>query len=205
MSYPDDNPKQRELEAYLKRQIKISQQLALNTHPNNSQKANHCFSKTFKHLIENDPNCQILVKNTIDENIMKSSSPYQNPATDIVTTIGSSAGIYSNFPKVSHPVISKHYGDIYFKYGKTVGKIGVIGDVMSSIGVIVNLIEKPSSAENWVDAIFTITGYIPVYGDFTSFLYMGTKSQIKIRQNNIERGINPMRGVYAPATGDVWY
>ncbi len=170
MCYP--KPKQEELESYLKMRIRSAQRMAEMMHPNNPQKAYHCICDNLRVELKNDPKCQSLIKNAVDESIAEkfTYNPYSSPACDVVTTVGASAGFYSSFPKVSHPIIFKHYGDIYFRYGKTIGKIGIIGDFFSTIGVVINLTENPSSVENWTDSFFTITGFVPVYGDFMSLL-----------------------------------
>ncbi len=130
---------------------------------------------------------------------------YGNPVADIVTAVGSAAGIYKNLPAKMVPIIAKHYGDVNFKFATPIGRIGTIGDAISTIGAVNNLINIPSSVECWTDAVFTGFGWVPVYGDFTALLYSGAKDQIQTIQDNVNNNRNPLQGTYVPGTGDIWF
>ncbi|MDM8162160.1 hypothetical protein QUH73_20240, partial [Labilibaculum sp. K2S] len=130
---------------------------------------------------------------------------YGNPLADIVTVGGSIASYYKNLPQKMAPIISKHFGGVDFKYGKTVGRLGTLGDVASTVGAINNLTNDPKSVENWADGVFAGAGWIPIYGDYGALLYTSAKSQIPIIQKNIMENKPTLNGVYNPATGDVWY
>jgi hypothetical protein len=130
---------------------------------------------------------------------------YGNSLADIVTSVGSAARIYKNLPAKMVPIIAKHYGDVNFKFGTPIGRIGTIGDAISTFGAVNNLINTPSSVEYWTDAVFTGFGWVPVYGDFTALLYSGAKDQIQTIQGNVNNNRNPLQGTYVPGTGDFWF
>ena len=130
---------------------------------------------------------------------------YRNPAADIVTVTGSASGIYKNLPSKMVPIIAKHYGEVNFKFGTNVGRIGTIGDLISTFWAVNNLIYNPSSVEYWTDLAFAGFGWVPIYGDFGALLYSGAKDQIQTIQGNINNNRNPLQGTYIPGTGDIWF
>ena len=127
-----------------------------------------------------------------------------NPIDNIATMVDASGGFYKEIPSNMNPIISKHYGNVDYKFGKTIGRIGTLANLYGTLVSASNLINKPSSVESWSDAFFTGVGWVPIIGSTSTLLYMCGKDQVQIRQENIMSNRNPMQGVYVPATGDLW-
>ena len=130
---------------------------------------------------------------------------YDSPESEIVTSFASGAAYYKHLPSYMAPIINKHYSEINFKFGRMFGKFAILGDATSTFGSIHNLIIDPSSKVHWTDLAFTLLGWYPIIGDFGTMLYTGAKNQIDIRKEKIMYDRNPLKGVYTPATGDIWF
>lgn len=131
---------------------------------------------------------------------------YSGAITDVITAVGGSSSVYSNFPAYRNPIINKHYTKLSPKYGTPFGVIGNIGDGIATIGAVYNLKIDPYNPESYADMATAILGWWPVVGDINAILYMGAKDQVYQIQENINNNVNPLRNVYVPATGDVlWW
>jgi RHS repeat-associated protein len=138
---------------------------------------------------------------------------YTYPESYIFTTIGGFAGMYSymnkiisnDFAKEMAPIISRHYGVPtmpVLKYAKHVPYIGWPADAASIGTSLLNGQNFGWTTERKLDAIFSIIGLIPGYGDAASLFYMGGKDGYKALQkiwdvtrigfNRIENGIKTL-------------
>ncbi len=105
---------------------------------------------------------------------------YGTPESQLITTIGSTAGFYSKMNQVLSndlvPIISKHWGTMpVLKYSKFVPYIGWPADILSIAGSLNNGRNFGWSTEHKLDLTFSTIGIIPGYGDVASFFYMGGK------------------------------
>ena len=152
----------------------------------------------------NSTDFQIAYAGDLENEENDQNNLYFNHKGDIVTSVSASASIYKKLPTTMNPILSTHYGEVNFKGGKSMGKIGIAGNLVSTYISGKNIFNDPSKVENYSDALFTGLGWVPVYGDFGALLYMGAKDQINIRKENILNNRDINSGVYVPATGDVW-
>lgn len=130
---------------------------------------------------------------------------YGNPESELITVAGSGASVYKHLPGFMTPIVHEHYAELNFKGGKLLGKLGKVGDFVSTTGALINLQNDPGNPEYWADLFFAGVGWFPVLGDVTTTLYTAGKDQVYIRQNNIRNNQNPIHDVYVPTTGDVWF
>ena len=130
---------------------------------------------------------------------------YSGSITDLVTLAGGLSSIHSNSASIINPIINKHWGKPFPKYGFLSGLIGNTGDLAATGGAIYNLIVFPQNPESYFDMSVATLGWLPFYGDVNAIYYMGAKSQIYIIQKNIINNENPLKGVYNPQSGEVMW
>lgn len=111
---------------------------------------------------------------------------YGTPESQLITTIGSTAGFYSKMNQILSndlakkiaPIVHRHWGIPtmpILKYSKFAPYVGWPADILSILGGWNNGRNFGWSTEHKLDLTFSTIGLIPGYGDVASFFYMGGK------------------------------
>ncbi|MBW6480105.1 MAG: hypothetical protein K0B37_11815 [Bacteroidales bacterium] len=105
--------------------------------------------------------------------------------SDILTVLASFSSIYGRIDQF----FSDDFGFIYDAFcndlkGAKIGKgVGVIGDAISILGAVNNILKDTDNAEYYADLITAIIGCFPIGGDIAALNYMGHKNYMKDLQN----------------------